>query len=306
MGIREVTPLTILLLASVIFGAALPSVANSAAASEGRVTIAVLDFGDSTFGREVADTFAATLRKESEVVVIDRDQARAAARGSEYSGSLNLSLTEARNLGAVLGCDFFVVGEAKTFRRSPSTGAIYFDSFASLFIVSARSGRLVRWERPNFSAPTAAKAEQALLAYISTPLARPLYIDSIRRAQAVERGERAVIAADEQVPLIEAAPDDDKAAAAEGLQLPRPFRRFIPPYPRAASEGEIEAIVDVLVDLDAAGEVTRVEVERWAGFGLDEATVETVRRMHFFPALRNGVAVPIRVLLRYNFRKPPR
>jgi len=52
--------------------------------------------------------------------------------------------------------------------------------------------------------------------------------------------------------------------------------------------------------------VTRVEVARWAGFGLDEATVETVHRLHFFPAMRNGVAIPIRVLLRYNFRKPPK
>jgi len=60
----------------------------------------------------------------------------------------------------------------------------------------------------------------------------------------------------------------------------------------------------VLVDLDARGEVTRVEVVRWAGFGLDEATVDTVRQLHFFPAMRNGVAVPLRVLLRYNFRKP--
>jgi TonB family protein len=307
MLVREVTLVGVLLLALFIFGAGLPSVAaDSAVVAEGRITIAVLDFGDSTFGREVANTFATTLKKESGVVVIDRDQSRAAARGSEYSGALNLSRSEARNLGAVLGCDFFVLGEAKTFRRSPSTGAIYFDSFASLFIVSARSGRLVRWDRPNFSAPTAAKAEEALLAYLSAPLARPPYIDSIRRAQEAEQGERAVISTDQQVPLIEAAPDDDKTAAAEGLQLPRPFRRFIPPYPPAASEGDIEAVVDVLVDLDAAGEVTRVEVERWAGFGLDEATIETVRRLHFFPALRNGVAVPIRVLLRYNFRKPPR
>jgi hypothetical protein len=27
--------------------------------------------------------------------------------------------------------------------------------------------------------------------------------------------------------------------------------------------------------------------------------------MHFFPAMRDGVATPMRVLLRYNFRKPP-
>jgi hypothetical protein len=49
-----------------------------------------------------------------------------------------------------------------------------------------------------------------------------------------------------------------------------------------------------------------VYVVRWAGFGLDEATVATVRQMHFFPAMRNGTALPMRVLLRYNFRKPPR
>jgi TonB family protein len=295
------------LIALISFTASLDSLAASfPVAPQARISIAVLDFGESIFGREVADTFAATLKKEAGVVVMDRDQARAAARGGEYSGSLNLSLTEARSLGAVLGCDFFVVGEAKTLRRSPSSGPIYFDSFAALLIVSARTGRLVRWDRPNFAAPTSAKAEQALFGYFSTSLARPPYIDSIHRAQEAEQGERAVIVVDQQVPLIEAAPDDDKVAAAEGLQLPRPFRRFVPPYPQTASEGDIEAIVDVLVDLDAAGEVTRVEVERWAGFGLDEATIETVRRLHFFPALRNRVAVSIRVLLRYNFRKPPR
>ena len=88
--------------------------------------------------------------------------------------------------------------------------------------------------------------------------------------------------------------------------MPRAFRHLIPAYPETAAQAEAEATVDVLVDLDATGEVTRVEVARWAGFGLDEATVETVRRLHFFPAMRNGVAIPIRVLLRYNFRKPPK
>ena len=59
----------------------------------------------------------------------------------------------------------------------------------------------------------------------------------------------------------------------------------------------------MLVELDKEGEVGHVEVARWAGFGLDEATVNTVRQMHFFPALRDGAPIPIRVLLRYNFRQ---
>jgi TonB family protein len=62
-------------------------------------------------------------------------------------------------------------------------------------------------------------------------------------------------------------------------------------------------VVDVLVDLDAEGEVSHVDLARWAGFGLDEATIDTVRRLHFFPAMRNGTSIPIRVLLRYNFRR---
>jgi TonB family protein len=78
----------------------------------------------------------------------------------------------------------------------------------------------------------------------------------------------------------------------------------LPEYPETAATAEAEATVDVLVELDEKGEVNRVEIARWAGFGLDEATIETVRQLHFFPAMRNGTPIPLRVLLRYNFRKP--
>jgi TonB family protein len=131
---------------------------------------------------------------------------------------------------------------------------------------------------------------------------RQSYLTSIRQAQELERSERE-LTIDEQTPVIVEAPNDDKRAEAEGLRLPRPYQRFLPAYPESAALAEAEATVDVLVDLDARGEVMRVEVARWAGFGLDEATIGTVRQLHFFPALRNGTPIPIRVLLRYNFRK---
>jgi TonB family protein len=267
------------------------------------VTLAVLDFGEPNVARLASETFAANLKHETGVIILDREQVRAAARGAGYAGSINLSLGEARDLGAALGCDFFVLGDAQTLRRSPSTGPFYFESYASIFVVSARTGRLVRWERPNFQGATPAIAEQALLAELSSSHADPPYVISIRRAQEDERSERE-LTVDSHVPIIEEAPDDDRTAAAEGLRLPRPYRRFIPVYPETAARAEAEATVDVLVDLDANGEVMHVEVARWAGFGLDQATVDTVRRLHFFPAMRNGVAIPIRVLLRYNFRKP--
>jgi TonB family protein len=267
------------------------------------ISLAVLDFGDSKIGRLASEKLASNLKQETTVVILDRDQVRAAARGAGYSGSINLSLSEARDLGAALGCDFFILGDAQTLRRSPSTGPVYFEAYASIFAVSARTGRLLHWERPSFQDAIQAFAEQALLAELSGFEARRHVELSVRRAQEDERGERE-LTTNQQVPIIEEAPDDDKSAAAEGLRLPRPYRRLVPAYPESAARAEVEATVDVLVDLDSDGEVTRVEVARWAGFGLDQTTSETVRRLHFFPAMRNGVAIPIRVLLRYNFRKP--
>lgn len=266
-------------------------------------SLAVLEFGTTPVARLASDRLAANLKRETGMVVLDRDQIRTAARGAGYEGSLSLSLNEARDLGAALGCDFFILGDAQTLRRSPSDGPVYFDSYSSIFLVSARTGKLIRWERPNFRGETAAVAEQFLILELSGSELQHRFSVSLYRAEEEERGERALTTA-AQIPIIEAAPDDDKSAAAEGLRLPRPYRRLVPPYPDSAARAEVEATVDVLVDLDADGEVTRVEIARWAGFGLDEATVDTVRRLHFFPAMRDGVAIPIRVLLRYNFRKP--
>jgi len=269
-----------------------------------RLTMAILDMGETAFARQAVEKFSTNLRLDNTVEILDRDQARAAARGAGYAGSLNLSLDEARNLGAVLGCDFFVLGDAQTLRRSPSAGPVYFEAYASIFLVSVRSGRLISWERPNFRAGTAAAAEHSLLNELAGAPLRNRILVSTSRAEEVERAERAIII-DREIPVIEEAPDDDKVAEAEGLRLPKPYRRFLPVYPETAAAAEVEAVVDVLVDLDRGGEVTRAEIVRWAGFGLEQVTLDTIHKLHFFPAMREGVAVPIRVLLRYNFRKPP-
>ncbi len=267
--------------------------------------ISVLDFGDSPLGRLAADQLAANVKRETGFSILDLDLARAAARGVSYSGSLNLSRNEAHNLGAALGCDFYILGDAQTLRRSPSTGPVYFESYASIFLVSARTGRLISWERPNFRADKPDAAEKTLMIELSAVSAGRRLATAIGRAQEEEQADRE-LTSERPVPIIEAAPDDEKLAESEGLRLPRPFRRLTPAYPDSAALAEVVATVDVLVDLDAKGEVMRVEVDRWAGFGLDQSTIETVRQLHFFPAMRNGVGVPMRIMLRYNFRKPPR
>ncbi len=267
-----------------------------------RVPVALLDFGDTNTGRLGSEQFSKSLAMATELALVDHDLSRVAARGAGYSRSLNLSLQEARDLGAAVGCDFYIIGDAQTLRRSPSTGPSYFESYASLFLVSARTGRLVSWDRPSFQAAKAEAAENLLLAELSGNERRQRYLLAMRRSLADERHEREV-AIERNTPVIEEAPDDAKADE-NGLQLPRPYRRLRPSYPDTAARADAEGTVDVLVDLDKAGEVSHVEVARWAGFGMDQAALETAQQLHFFPALRDGAPIPMRVLLRYNFRRP--
>jgi TonB family protein len=267
------------------------------------VSVAVIDFGESSIGRRTAETLAQNIGTVPELKILDRDLTHSAAKGADYSGSLNLTLAEAQDLGAALGSDFYILGDAQTLRRSPSTGQAYFESYASIFLVSSRGGKLVLWQRQNARATTAEIAEIRLRQDISDSTIRNRLVEAIIRSNQQERLKRE-LAIEKNLPVIEGAPDDESSANAQGLRLPRPYRRLLPGYPETAATAEAEATVDVLVDLDERGEVNRVEIARWAGFGLDEATIETVRQLHFFPAMRNGTPITLRILLRYNFRKP--
>ena len=264
------------------------------------IEIAVVGFGDSQTARKVTGQISESFRA-NQFRIIDSDRARAAANGVGYNGSVNMTLEEARNLASAIGCDFFFTGIAQTLRRSPSNSPAYFESYASLFLVSARSGKLVFWERQEFRRPTAIESEQALLTLLSAAATRDRYRDTIRRIAEEERNFRAT-AMDRNAPVIELMPD---AEASSGVRAPRPFRRPKPPYPEVAAHDQVEATVDVLVDIDAHGKVGQIAIARWAGYGLDESVINTVKQIDFFPAMRDGVAIPMRVLLRYNFRKPP-
>ena len=267
--------------------------------------LAILDLGKTPTGVRAGAAIRKALQPEEtrEFTLIDRDQASAAARGVGYEGSVNLTIQEARDLGAALGCDFFLVGDAQTLKRSPSNKPGYYEAFASVFLVSARTGRLILWERPIVQRDSSAESEKALLEVLAAAETRQRFLLAIRRAQEDERAARVSAVENGQV-IIEVMSDDESGTNQE-VRAPRPYRRLRPPYPAAAARAEVEAVVDVLVDIDARGEVGRVEIARWAGYGLDQSVIDTIRQMHFFPALRDGVAIPMRVLLRYNFRKPP-
>jgi TonB family protein len=267
--------------------------------------VGVLDFGSTPIAKQVADMLRGRLRSTGEVRVADADLTRAAAKGIGYSGSLNLSVAEARALGAALATEFFILGDAQTLRRSSFQTPIYFESYCSIFVVSTRSGRLLFWERPSFEDAEATIAESKLSQYLSDDAFTRRVVEVIKRSNEAERVQRTVVTTAPEA-LIEEAPDDEKTAEVQGIRVPRSIRRLRPEYPQTAARAEAEATVDVTVNIGADGEVGEIQIVRWAGFGLDESTVATVRQLHFFPAMKNGTPIPMRVLLRYNFRKPPR
>lgn len=271
-----------------------------------RVSVAVLDMGAGATAASASGRVAKLLaesRAGVRVSVVDRDMARAAARGAGYAGSLNMTLAEARSLGASIGCDFYVTGDAQTIRRSPSERPVYFESYASVFVVSARTGRLVVWDRPAAEGDTAERAESSMLATLDAG-AVGRYASAL--ASAFEREESARLnpsGAEERGAVLDLS-NDEVADSNRDLREPAPYRRLRPAYTDAAFKAEAEATVDASVEIDSGGEVRDVSIVRWAGFGLDEEVASTVRRMHFRPAERDGETIAVRVLLRYNFRRP--
>jgi TonB family protein len=290
---RQVTLLAICMMATVA----------TAKASQRPTRVALLDLGSSQTARRAIERISQAFAGSAEFQIPDHEQARAAAKGSRYQGSLNLTVEEARDIGAAIDCDFFIVGDSQTLRRSPSTGAAYYESYASIFLVSARTGRLILWEQPLTRADSAGEAQESLLQLLSSGECHQRYVVAMQRAMEDERAER-IAAVETPARVIEGMSEDRSDDSDKEVRAPRPYLRLIPTYPESAARAELEAVVDVLVDIDARGEVGRVEIARWAGYGLDQSVIDTVKQMHFFPAMRDGHAIPMRVLLRYNFRKP--
>jgi TonB family protein len=272
------------------------------------ITVAVLDFGASESAEGRAESFAELLKnargaeEKTKIALVDPALARLAARGAGYNGSLNMTLTEARDLGAAIGSRFFIIGDRATLRRSSISRPLYYEAYVTVFVVSAQSGRLVFWDRPTAESSTAADAEQMLTRELSERV-RERYAREIVRAAGREETERFQPAAINAVDVIDLSLEESNVPN-ESLREPVPYRRLKPNYPESAERAEAEATVDASVEIDARGKVGKIEIVRWAGFGLDDAVVQAIRQMHFRPAARDGVPVPARVLLRYNFRKP--
>lgn len=63
--------------------------------------------------------------------------------------------------------------------------------------------------------------------------------------------------------------------------------------PEEARKANVKGIVKVVLDLDAKGKVTRVQIIQGLGFGVDEACAAAYRKSQWKPAEQDGVAVAV-------------
>ena len=74
-------------------------------------------------------------------------------------------------------------------------------------------------------------------------------------------------------------------------------------YPKLAHENSLEGTVRAEVLLDEAGKVTEVRILKSMGNAIDAQVIQLLREMpHWTPSVRNGQAVPQRLIVPVKFR----
>ena len=244
---------------------------------------------------ESSKTYAAKLEGalERKVKVFDESLSDTAFDSAKPDTPFNLTKELSQKIGTAIGCDYFILIRSATLRRSASKRPEYYEANAVIYVVSSRTGRLVFWKLQKFESDKAREAEKLLAGSA----------DRLAAAFAAKMSETSRSEVSEPVPSpIEEVPDANSPDA-KNFRAPVPFRRIKPEYTADAAFYDVKATVDILIDLDSAGSITRTEIVRWAGYGLDEAVEKAVRAMNWRPAERNGKTLPMRFLVRYNFKK---
>ena len=233
--------------------------------------------------------FAETLRAElaKRARIIDKDLAAAAYTSVQVPDPFNMSTDEARRVGIVIGCDRFLIHRSALQRRAAGGGSFYIEAYAVTYLVDARTGTLLGWRITKAEAKNDSEAVGLLLEKVP---GLATYISEFKIGPLVD-------------PPKFPEPPPENSPDATSLKFPVPYKRIRPEYTEVASLYGIKATVDIEVDIDAEGGIGASRIVRWAGFGIDQSVEKAVRSMNWRPAMRNGKSLPMRVLLRYNFRK---
>jgi hypothetical protein len=251
--------------------------------------------------REVA--LGEALSRDPRVAFIDQSIVRPALVGIGYDGSINMSKDEARKLGSAIGCDFFIIGKSEALTRSTHENESHEEAYAGVMLVDARTGALAAFDFISNKGPTKEAALQALTKGLDARASG--YVDRMIQVRAQPLKPRlsdSVRSGSASSDLIEDVPGENSPRAT-GFKAPEFLNRVKPEYTTEAEIADIAATVEAMVVFRSNGDVGGIEITRWAGFGLDESSELAIRQLKFKPATRDGNAINVRAIIRYNFRR---
>lgn len=223
---------------------------------------------------------------------VERSAAEAAFTSLSIATPFNQTAGETRSAGNVIGADILIFVKVETQRRSSFEKPKYFESSAALFLTGARSGELFHFELRKAEKDTPEEAFDALLTDTETTAdAITSLIPDLYRQELNARSDITI---------------EDHSRSAEQdktTRPPMPYRQIKPTSTGEAFLFGIHATIDAEAGIDANGTISDIRVIRWAGYGLEKAVTDAIRKMTWRPAERNGKNLPMRVMLRYNFTK---
>lgn len=252
--------------------------------------LAVLSVADSATSHLFLERFESAVAARTNVV--NREVATSAMSAVAPPTVINMTASEARSLGAAIGCNGFFLIWSDVYRRSLYDRKEYYDAFAAVYAVSSRTGRLVDFQLVRVEDDSRQRAVEALMR--SAQATAALMID---RLMSEPVSPTDILTADR----LEILPEDPTRG-----RMPIPFRRIRPEPTEISFLYDVEATVEVIVDLAADGTIRSADIYRWAGFGLDEAAIRAIRSMNWRPAEVAGRPTASRFIVRYNFKKLPR
>jgi hypothetical protein len=250
--------------------------------------VAVIAPNGSELDKAVAAAMTRTL--SAKLRVQDADMSWAAYTAIKPESPFNMTADEAKRVGSVLGCDFFVLLNTDTRRRATLSGPDHVEAYAVIYLVNAQTGLLANWAIASASFVDAADSRKQVLVTVAA------FARDVIQAISDREGSASDTSTVTEIP----SPDSPDA---KGFKPPIPYSRIKPEYTRTAYLYDVTATVEATVDLDEKGQIKQIRMTRWAGYELDESVTKAIRSMNWRPAERDGKPLPVRFLLRYNFKK---
>lgn len=241
---------------------------------------------NQTFAEKLEDEFSGKFK------ILNSSFAETAFLSGAFEKPFNLTTDDAKNAGEAIGCNYFLLVKAALQRRSAYKRDEYYEAYSIVYVISAKTGKLVFWTLKSFDDDKSIEAEKKLFASVkklADEISEKIKTDEKTE---IEPAEKSSI---EEVP-------DESSPLAKNFRPPLPYKRISPKYTDIADIYNVEATVEATVDIGADGKILNAEITRWAGYGLDESVIEAIKTMNWRAADRKGKTIPMRILLRYNFK----